>query len=89
MDDLSSNKMADFSNLSHAMKDENLLIIINIVDRRSKKANQTFSLTWGIASVRTVKGKWIILHLEHGKKKGGVGGRGRDRQGEKRDTWAT
>lgn len=51
--------------------------------QRSKQANQAFSLTRGTVSVRVVRGKWIILHLEHGKEKGGFGGRGRDSQGEK------
>lgn len=47
-------------------------------EQRSKEANQAFSPTRGTASVRVVKGKWIILHLEHGgeKKKCGFGGEG-------------
>lgn len=38
--------------------------------QRSKDSNQAFSLTQGTVSVRVVKRKWIILHLEHGKKEG-------------------
>lgn len=68
----------------------NLLITINIVDRRSKEAIQTYSLTWGTASVRVEKGKWIILHLEHEKKRGVVWGAEGEivKEGRKRDRWA-
>lgn len=54
-------------------------------EQRSKEANQAFGLTRGTASVRVVRGKWIILHLEHGKKKGWIWGQKESSQGEKEE----